>query len=149
MGIKKLLSLIDVVKESNLEEFRGKTLGIDGYSWIHKAIYNNGHDLIVQKDKTSYLRKASLNFMMLHRFDVKIVAVFDGDKLSSKAGTEEKRETNRDQKKKIATDLLKQGRHQEANKKFSECYDVTPQLAYETLVHVQREVASDIQCRLN
>lgn len=138
MGIKKLLTVLDVIQNGTLEELRGKTVGIDGYSWIHKCVYNVGHELVVQKDYSQYMAKIENRFELLRKFNIKIVVVFDGDKLPSKSGTEENREERRDKKREMANLLLQQGNHMEANKRFAESFDVTPQFAYETLQYLRR-----------
>ena len=84
-------------------------MGIDGYSWIHKCIYNIGHDLVVLNDKSSYMNKMAVKFDQLKQFDIRIILVFDGDRLPSKSGTEEKREENRNEKREMANLLLQQG----------------------------------------
>ena len=149
MGIKNLLKIIDVMQTGQLEDFADKVLGVDGYSWIHKAIYNNGHELVVQKEKSSYFKKVATRIAQLTKYRIRIVLVFDGDKLPSKSGTEEIRETNRCGKRTEANLLLQQGRHEEANKKFAESFDVTPQLAFETLQFLKSKFPETIECRFS
>ena len=145
MGIKKLLTILDIVREGNMGDYKGKKVGIDGYAWIHRSIYNNGHEIVVQKDKSSYMRKVSSYFVMLINRGVRVCVVFDGDKLPSKQNTEDIRESNRDCKREMANVLLQEGNHVEANKRFSECIDVTPQLAFETFEYVKGELKLDVE----
>ena len=142
MGIKKLLTILDVIQKGHLEDYRGKTVGIDGYSWIHKAIYNSGHEIVVQKDTSSYMAKVAAKFELLKQYGIKIVIVFDGDKLPSKNNTENEREEKRNEKRDRAKTLLQEGNIIEANKRFSESIDVTPQLAYETLEYLKKHLYS-------
>lgn len=139
MGIKKLLTILDVIQPGSLEDLRGQTVGIDGYSWLHKCVYNVGHELVVQKNYSQFMAKIEARFEQLKKFEIKAVIVFDGDKLPSKSGTEETREGRREEKREEANLLLQQGNHVEANKKFAESFDVTPQFAYETLQHLKKQ----------
>jgi exonuclease-1 len=41
MGIKDLLpSLKSIQKSQNISEFKGKTIGVDGYCWLHQGAYS-------------------------------------------------------------------------------------------------------------
>ena len=66
---------------------------------------------------------------MLRHFGIKPYLVFDGDYLPSKAGTEEARAKSRDEKKKLAMDLLKAGKTSLATQEFQKCIDITPEMA--------------------
>lgn len=66
--------------------------------------------------------------MLLH-FGVKPYMVFDGDYLPSKAATEASREKSRDEKKKLAKELLKAGKPSQATQEFQKCIDITPEMA--------------------
>lgn len=66
--------------------------------------------------------------MLLH-FGVKPYMVFDGDYLPSKAATEDSRAKKRDEKKKLANDLMKAGKRSQATQEFQKCVDITPEMA--------------------
>lgn len=55
--------------------------------------------------------------------------VFDGDYLPSKASTEDSRAKKREEKKKMAMDLLKAGKPAQATQEFQKCIDITPEMA--------------------
>ncbi|KND87481.1 Exodeoxyribonuclease 1 [Tolypocladium ophioglossoides CBS 100239] len=55
--------------------------------------------------------------------------VFDGDYLPSKAATEDSRAAKRDEKKKLANELLKAGKPAQAAQEFQKCIDITPEMA--------------------
>jgi exonuclease-1 len=147
MGIKNLLTIIDVVQKKNLADYKGKRLAIDGYSWIHKCVYNCGHDLVVQNNKSVFFFKMRNKVEQLLAHDIKVILVFDGDKLPSKENTESIREQRRAEKLGEAHEFLKEGNHEKANQKFSESYDVSPQLAYETFEYLKSQLGSKkIEC---
>lgn len=66
---------------------------------------------------------------MLQHFGVKPYMVFDGDFLPSKAATEDSRAKKRDEKKKLANDLMKAGKASLAAQEFQKCIDITPEMA--------------------
>lgn len=66
---------------------------------------------------------------MLRHYGIKPYMVFDGDYLPSKAATEESRAKKRDEKKKLADDLMKAGKHSAATQEFQKCVDITPEMA--------------------
>lgn len=66
---------------------------------------------------------------MLRHFGVMPYMVFDGDYLPSKAATEDSRAAKRDEKKKLAMELLKAGKPSQAAQEFQKCIDITPEMA--------------------
>lgn len=74
---------------------------------------------------------------MLRHFGVTPYMVFDGDFLPSKAMTEASREKSRDEKKKLALDLLKAGKPSQAAQEFQKCIDVTPEMAAAVIQHLK------------
>lgn len=66
---------------------------------------------------------------MLKHFGVTPYMVFDGDYLPSKAATEESRAKKREEKLKIANELLKAGKSSQAVQEFQKCIDITPEMA--------------------
>jgi exonuclease-1 len=66
---------------------------------------------------------------MLKHFGVTPYMVFDGGRLPSKAGTEESRAKSRNDKKKLAMELLRSGKPSQAAQEFQKCIDITPEMA--------------------
>ena len=57
MGINNLLTFLrSIEQKKHITDFKGKTVAVDGYCWIHKAIYTSGHDIAVQNDYTKMLQ---------------------------------------------------------------------------------------------
>ena len=75
----------------------------------------------------------------MQAFDIKLIFVFDGARLPAKKDTESKRHNNRQEKKKEAEKLYKQGNYEAANKKFLECVDITPMHAYALIQYLKTE----------
>jgi exonuclease-1 len=92
MGIKGLLqTLKGIENKKTLEEFRGKRVAIDGYSWLHKAVYGCGYDICISSDYTKFLESMINKIATLKQFEIHVVIVYDGDRLPSKDETNDKR----------------------------------------------------------
>lgn len=66
---------------------------------------------------------------MLRHFGVTPYMVFDGDFLPSKAATEVSRAEKRDERRRLANDLVKAGKPSQATQEFQKCIDITPDMA--------------------
>lgn len=74
-----------------MEQYRGKTLGIDAYVWLHRGAYACASDLALGRPTTRYVAYAAHRIRMLKHYGVRPYVVFDGGPLPSKAGTEAER----------------------------------------------------------
>lgn len=46
MGIQGLLPLLKpITKHVHLKEYAGKSVAVDGYSWLHKGVYSCSREL--------------------------------------------------------------------------------------------------------
>lgn len=77
--------------ETHVEQYRGKTLGIDAYVWLHRGAYACASDLALGRPTTRYVAYAAHRIRMLKHYGVRPYVVFDGGPLPSKAGTEAER----------------------------------------------------------
>lgn len=111
MGIKNLLvTLKDIQVKQKLEDLRGKKVAVDGYSWLHKAVYKCGYDIVVNGDYTKFLESFMNKVVVLKSYNIDIVIVYDGDRLPSKDGTNEERASRRAEKLKEAIRLMELGK---------------------------------------
>ena len=76
---------------------------------------------------------------MLQHFGVQPYMVFDGDYLPSKAATEDSRAQKREEKKKLANDLLKAGKPSQAAQEFQKCVDITPEMASALIQELKKQ----------
>ncbi|KAF5630881.1 exonuclease 1 [Fusarium sp. NRRL 52700] len=130
MGVSGLLPLLkSIQKPTQLKKYDGQVLGVDAYGWLHRAAYCCALELGQGKPTQKYLHAAMNRVRMLRHFGVTPYMVFDGDFLPSKAATEESRETNRNEKKKAAMELLRAGKPAQATQEFQKCIDITPEMA--------------------
>ena len=55
MGIQGLLPLLSSIhRPVHLSEFEGKTLAIDGYSWLHKGVFSCATEICLKRPTTAY-----------------------------------------------------------------------------------------------
>ena len=91
MGIKGLLQVFkDASVEKNIEDFAGQRVAVDGYVWMHRAIYN-----VPQKYEKKYIFKFVEYFETkietMLKMNMEIYIVWDGDKHPMKKKTATKR----------------------------------------------------------
>ena len=56
MGITGLLPRLQpVTKHIHISEFRGKIVAVDGYCWLHKAIYGCCIDICIGKSSDQWI----------------------------------------------------------------------------------------------
>lgn len=55
MGIQGLLPFFkDIHNHTNLSQFAGKTLGVDGYVWLHRGAYACATEVVLGRPTTKY-----------------------------------------------------------------------------------------------
>ncbi|RSL50029.1 hypothetical protein CEP53_008939 [Fusarium sp. AF-6] len=130
MGVTGLLPLLkSIQKPTELKKYDGQTLGVDAYGWLHRAAYCCALELGQGKPTQKYINAAMMRVRMLRHFGVTPYMVFDGDYLPSKAATEDSRAKKRDDRKKVAMELLRAGKPAQATQEFQKCIDITPEMA--------------------
>ncbi|KAF4126062.1 exonuclease 1 [Geosmithia morbida] len=140
MGVSGLLPLLkSIQRPTEVKNFRGQTLGIDGYGWLHRAAYSCAVELGQGKPTDKYVTACMHRIRLLCQFGVKPYMVFDGDYLPSKAATEDARAKSRDEKKKAALGYIKAGKPSLAAQEFQKCIDVTPEMAA-SLIHQLKKI---------
>ncbi|ODQ80148.1 hypothetical protein BABINDRAFT_161127 [Babjeviella inositovora NRRL Y-12698] len=127
MGVTGLLPAIKSVQEpTTLQRYRGRTLAVDSYSWLHKSLMTCSFELAqgmpTEKYVTYFMRRVTL----LEDHGITPYLVFDGDHLPTKAGTERERAARREENRVKAADYARRGNTKEAYKCYMKCADVTP-----------------------
>lgn len=140
MGVPQLLpQLKDIQEVVSLAEFKGQTLAIDAYAWLHKSVMSCPVELGKGLYTDKYVNYFRRRVAMLRGFGVEPYFVFDGDKFSNKAGVENERERLREENKALALQYVENGDHKTAWKHFVMCVDVTPQMAKSVLEVLDQE----------
>ena len=93
MGIQGLLPWLEKIKERvHISKYKGQTVAIDAYCWLHKGIYHSGHEISKGNSFTKKLIQFSINRLkLLQRNKVRPIMIFDGDKLPIKSKIEDNR----------------------------------------------------------
>lgn len=130
MGVSGLLPVLKSIQEpTTLERFRGKTLAIDTYAWLHKASFTCAEDLVLERPTRAYINYFKKKLDMLEHFKITPYFVFDGDYLPSKGTTEKERESHRIEYKKLATEAKSGGNLKLAFNYYQKACDISPEMA--------------------
>ncbi|KAL1958496.1 hypothetical protein VTO42DRAFT_4360 [Malbranchea cinnamomea] len=130
MGIAGLHQLLkSIQKPCHLKKFKGQTLGVDAYGWLHRGTVACAIDLALGQDTKKYVDFFMNRVSMLIYFGVTPYIVFDGGVLPSKAATEEARAARREESKRAGMRLYHAGRVVQAQQELQKAVDVTPYMA--------------------
>lgn len=84
MGIKGFFSFFgSLLSPVNLNSLKNKTIGVDCFIWLHKAVYC-GLELATNKNGNKFVNYIINNIKHLRSFGIKLVIIFDGDKVGLK-----------------------------------------------------------------
>lgn len=139
MGVTNLLpQLKDIQREVSLTEYKGKTLAVDGYGWLHRGLILCAQDLCLDRPTQSYITSFMKKIQMLRDFQVDAYVVFDGASLPTKEMTANERREKRKVAREAANKYLKAGNKGAAFKEFMKAAAVTPEMAKAIMVELDR-----------
>jgi 5'-3' exonuclease len=131
MGIGGLLmNTKSIGKSRDISAFRGQRAGVDGYSWLHKALHGCATEVAINKNLYKIVRYFEKNIRTMISLNIRVVIVFDGDQLPLKKLTDSTRHENRQKNYDLAINHYYSGRFEEANKLFAQAIDITPSMAF-------------------
>ncbi len=134
MGITGLLPFLkNASTPTHISEFKGYTVAIDVYCWLHKGAFGCAEKLVKGQKTDGYIVYVMKYIDLLLFHGIKPILVFDGRNLPSKSETEKKRRENRAKYRKMAKDYLAAGQYKEARECFQRCIDITPQMARDVI----------------
>eukprot|EP00494_Astrolonche_serrata_P024352 UN24610 len=134
MGIQNLLpQLAGITNDVHISKYKGKTVAIDGYVWLHRGVFSCAKDICLEKRTTRYINYFMHRIKMLLYHKVSPYVVFDGGLLPSKMGKEDERAERRAKNLKAGQEFTRQGIHHKAMKCFAKAVDVTPTMAYQVI----------------
>ena len=85
MGISGLLPLLKpACTQSNLDKFRGCTVAVDVYCWMHRGAFGCAEQLVQGKYTDGYVKYVMKYINLLLYHNIKPIMVFDGRNLPSK-----------------------------------------------------------------
>ncbi|TYZ64104.1 hypothetical protein PybrP1_009131 [[Pythium] brassicae (nom. inval.)] len=134
MGISGLLPALKSITDTKpLDSYRGQTLAIDAYVWLHRAIYSCSQEICLGQETDKYVSYFMERVDMLLHNGITPYVVFDGGPLPMKKGTETERRAARQKNRELGIQLFKQGNHAEARKHFTRAADVSPFMAHRVI----------------
>lgn len=134
MGITGLLPFMEkATRPCHVSEFRGGTVAVDAYCFLHKGVSSCAEQLARGEDNQMYVQYCLKYVKMLQSYDIHVVMVFDGRNLPAKAETEVKRRESRKKAKQRAAELLLLGKTEEARSHLKQSIDITPKMAHNVI----------------
>lgn len=139
MGVTGLLqSLKEIQETTNLEKYKGQTLAVDTYGWLHRGLVSCAQELCQDIPTRKYINSVMKKVDMLRHFGVEPYLVFDGGYLPTKAETAKERRAKREEAKIKADQLVRQGKKGLAWKEFMKAAGVTPQMAKSIMLELDQ-----------
>ncbi|KAF5296924.1 hypothetical protein FQA39_LY12281 [Lamprigera yunnana] len=130
MGISGLLPFLESSsRKCYINEFRGCTVAIDSYCWLHKGAFSCAEKLISGEDTKAHIIYCLKFIQLLESYNIKPILVFDGQHLPAKKDTETKRREQRHLARAKGTEMLRMGKIDEARQYFRQCVDITHAMA--------------------
>lgn len=140
MGVTGLLQQIKEIQEPiSLSKYKGKTLAVDTYGWLHRGLILCAQDLCTDAPTRGYVTSVMKKVDMLRHFGVEPYMVFDGSPLPTKEGTHIERKEKREKAREAANTLMKKGNRKLAWKEFMKAAAVTPEMAKSIMVELDRK----------
>eukprot|EP01122_Echinamoeba_exundans_P010328 TRINITY_DN3842_c0_g1_i1.p1 TRINITY_DN3842_c0_g1~~TRINITY_DN3842_c0_g1_i1.p1 ORF type:complete len:902 (-),score=200.96 TRINITY_DN3842_c0_g1_i1:136-2841(-) len=140
MGIPGLLpALASVTRPAHVQEYRGQTVAVDAYVWLHRGAYACSSELCLGIPTDKYIAYCMKMVRMLQHFGVKPILVFDGGNLPIKREQESTRRSRRKENKQKAMELMREGNKSAANEFFQKAVDVTSRMAYNLIQVLKQE----------
>ncbi|RUS76102.1 hypothetical protein EGW08_016133 [Elysia chlorotica] len=143
MGIQGLLPFLKKIHQPvNISDFKGCTVAVDAYCWLHKGAFSCAEKLAMGEKTDQYVYYCMKYVDYLLRKGLKPILVFDGCHLKSKEDVEKTRRGRRELNRKKAAQFLREGKKSEAKDCLQKCVDITPQMAL-NLMNVCRDRGVD------
>ncbi|XP_034148803.1 exonuclease 1 isoform X2 [Esox lucius] len=134
MGIPGLLQFLkDASEPISVRKFKGQTVAVDTYCWLHKGAFSCAEKLAKGEPTDQYVTYCMKFVDMLLSFGVKPILVFDGCNLPSKQEVEKARRERRQANLQKGKQLLREGKISEARDCFTRCVNVTPSMAHDVI----------------
>ena len=138
MGIPGLLQAIkSKSRRCNINEFKGFRVGIDGYSWLHKACFSCAYELSVGIPTAMYLKSFMNRIQLLVSAGIIPVVVFDGADIPLKGNTNSGRNERRTEAHEKAKKYLSSGERLKAIEQYQRSLDITGEIAYSVIQILQ------------
>lgn len=139
MGITGLLPMLkNHLEYVEVSELKGMKIGVDGYSWLYKAITVFAYDVYMRPTDEAVVKKyvsvCVRKCKALISKGVELYFVFDGEEHPMKIGTNEKRRTRKQDIQDRIEELIKQGNIREAKNLMARCLKVNSDMVNNLIV---------------
>ena len=94
----------------------------------HKAVFSVNHELATNKEGYRFVYYFIQNVNILRSYGIIPIIIFDGDRLGNKNSEEHKRNFRREEKERLAKELMIRGESFKAKKVLISSIDITPQM---------------------
>ncbi|XP_075452082.1 exonuclease 1 [Ascaphus truei] len=140
MGIHGLLQFLKEASEPiHMRKYRGQTVAVDTYCWLHKGAFACAEKLAKGEPTDQYVLYCMKFVHMLLSFGVRPILVFDGCSLPSKKDVEKARREKRQANLLKGKQLLREGKLSEARECFSRCINITSIMAHAVITAARCE----------
>lgn len=132
MGIRGLLQELKAGSRiCTMEEFRGKTAGIDALCWLHRGAFSVAQEIALGRPCKKYISFCENLLDMLDHYNVTPIVVFDGKELPMKREMHLKRRVKRDEELQKGIELFDKKETEEALKYFQRSISVSNRMIEE------------------
>ncbi|ODV92528.1 hypothetical protein CANCADRAFT_17583, partial [Tortispora caseinolytica NRRL Y-17796] len=140
MGIKGLLKVLSPIqKHVHISQFKGETVAVDAYVWLHRGAYSCAWELNLGIPTKAYVNFVVNRCRMFRNYGVEPYIVFDGCRLPLKSETNAHRRDLRETAVAQARKHLQEGNPEEARKMFSRAISITPEMCYSLMQALKEE----------
>ncbi|XP_053329087.1 exonuclease 1 [Spea bombifrons] len=140
MGIQGLLQFLkDASEPVHVNKYKGQTVAVDTYCWLHKGAFACAEKLAKGEPTDQYVAYCMKFVHMLLTNGVKPILVFDGCTLPSKKDVEKARREKRQANLQKGKQLLREGKLSEARDCFSRSINVTSAMAHDVIKAARAE----------
>ncbi|KAK0406146.1 hypothetical protein QR680_018393 [Steinernema hermaphroditum] len=134
MGIKGLLPYVkNACREGNISEFHDRTIAIDVSCYLHRGIVGCMHQISQGKETDFYVHYVLKYVKLLLSHRCNVIMVFDGRPLPAKREVNDERRARREENRKLAEQLMKEGKMEEAQKMFRMTSTITAEIVEKTI----------------
>ncbi|CAG9462848.1 unnamed protein product [Pedinophyceae sp. YPF-701] len=135
MGIAGLLpQLKSVVQRKHLNDFRGKTIAVDAFCWLHRGALSCPKDIVEGTYTTRYVDFCMRQVQTLQHAGIKPVVVFDGAALPAKEGENAERRRCREEAREKALAFAQSGNDHAAYEWFAKAVNISDDVAHRFVV---------------
>ncbi|KAG9478153.1 exonuclease 1 [Eleutherodactylus coqui] len=140
MGIQGLLQFLKEASEPiNVKKYKGRTVAVDTYCWLHKGAFGCAEKLAKGEPTDQYVAFCMKLVHMLLSHGVRPILVFDGCTLPSKKDVERSRRERRQLNLQKGKQLLREGKLADARDCFSRAVNITSEMAHAVIKAARSE----------